>query len=112
MHLASRLRFHRNHFMLFLQSEAVSATLSSIPSRHHSHVEVMEYSVEPWVLAPVSSIIPQPAERDWIVRRVGAPAVSVGCELEKRGFRFDPDWNDSRFSELALLGANLICLIP
>lgn len=71
-----------------------------------------EYSVEPWALVPVSGVIRQPAKRDWILRRVGAPPVGIAHELERRGFRFDSDWTDRKFTQLGLLAANLISLMP
>jgi len=67
---------------------------------------------DPWVLAPVTDIDHQPAEVEWIWQRVAAPPVNVRCELEDRGFRFDPAWNDKSFAKLALSSARLIALVP
>lgn len=72
----------------------------------------MEDRTAPWVLAPVADIIHKRARVDWIWQRIAAPPVNVRCELESRGFRFDPAWNDKSFAHLAQSSARLIALVP
>jgi hypothetical protein len=71
----------------------------------------MEDPADPWVFAPVADIIHQRAEVAWIWQRVAEPAVGVRADLEDRGFRFDPAWNDESFARLAASSAGLIGLV-
>jgi HEXXH motif-containing protein len=72
----------------------------------------MEDTAAPWLLAADAGHVHQPAEVNWIWQRVAAPPVNVRCELEDRGFRFDPTWNDKSFVHLTLSSARLIALVP
>jgi HEXXH motif-containing protein len=72
----------------------------------------MEDRTGPWDLDHVSDIVRQPAEVDWIWKRLAAPPVDVRYELEHRGFRFYRTWRDETAAQLAQSAARLIAMAP